>query len=314
MSRPLRIEFPGATYHVTSRGACREAIFSDDDDRMRPLEVLASAAERFEAVVLAFCLMGNHYHLVLRTHRPNISQVMRHINGVYTQAFNRRHGKVGHVFQGRFKAVLVDQDAYLMMVCRYVEWNPVRAGLVSEPLEWPWSSARMHLGLAATPIWLDSAALFGQVLGRDALLPADWQEARKRYATLLQQGRDHALWTALRQQIYLGDEAFVARMQAQAAGGVGLSLKAVGEPMAGAATFNPQIPRAQRRPPRSLEDWMQAEPSREHAFWRAHVEGGWSQTTIGQAAGLSVSRVSRIISQYRARLAAEMTEDHNGLG
>lgn len=98
MSRPLRIEFPGATYHVTSRGDRREAIFSDDDDRMRLLEVLASAAERFEAVVLAFCLMGNHYHLVLHTHRPNLSQVMRHINGVYTQAFNRRHGKVGHVF------------------------------------------------------------------------------------------------------------------------------------------------------------------------------------------------------------------------
>ena len=111
MSRPLRIEFPGATYHVTSRGDRCEAIFVDDEDRQRLLAVVAGALERFEAVALAYCLMGNHYHLVLRTYRPNLSQVMRQVNGVYTQSFNRRHGKVGHVFQGRFKAVLVDEEA-----------------------------------------------------------------------------------------------------------------------------------------------------------------------------------------------------------
>ncbi|HMR09785.1 MAG TPA: transposase, partial [Polyangiaceae bacterium] len=103
MSRPLRIEFPGAVYHVTSRGDRREAIYRDDDDRVRHLDVIAQGLDRFDARVLAYCLMGNHYHLVLRTGQPNLSALMRHINGVYTQIFNRRHALAGHLFQGRFK-------------------------------------------------------------------------------------------------------------------------------------------------------------------------------------------------------------------
>jgi putative transposase len=112
MSRPLRIEFPGAMYHVTSRGDRREDIFAGDEDRVSLLAVLGQAMERFDGQVLAYCLMSNHYHFVLHTRRANLSQVMRHVNGVYTQTFNRRHGKVGHLFQGRFKAILVDRDAY----------------------------------------------------------------------------------------------------------------------------------------------------------------------------------------------------------
>ena len=147
MSRPLRIEFEGAVYHVTSRGNRRESIFFDDADRLALLDVIGRAMERFDAAMLAYCLMGNHYHFVLRTRRANLSQVMRHINGVYTQAFNRRHGKVGHVFQGRFKAILVDSDNYLVSVCRYVELNPARAGLVDDPSSWRWSG-KMGSGLA----------------------------------------------------------------------------------------------------------------------------------------------------------------------
>lgn len=126
MSRPLRIEFPGAVYHVTSRGDRREAIFEDDADRQALLALVDQAMGRFDAQVLAYCLMSNHYHFVLYTRQPNLSRLMRHLNGVYTQSFNRRHGKVGHLFQGRFKAILVDRDAYLLEVCRYVELNPVR--------------------------------------------------------------------------------------------------------------------------------------------------------------------------------------------
>ena len=133
MTRPLRIEFPGALYHVTSRGDRREAIFIDDADRQSLLAVLEQAMDRFDAVVLAYCLMGNHYHFVMHTRRANLSRLMRHFNGVYTQDFNRRHGKVGHLFQGRFKAVLVDRDAYLLEVCRYVELNPVRAAMAQAP-------------------------------------------------------------------------------------------------------------------------------------------------------------------------------------
>lgn len=116
MSRPLRIEFPGAVYHVTSRGDRREPIFVDDMNRRMLLDVAAQGMDRFDAQVLAYCLMGNHYHFVLHTWQANLSLLMRHLNGVYTQDFNRRHGKVGHLFQGRFKAVLVDRDAYLLAV------------------------------------------------------------------------------------------------------------------------------------------------------------------------------------------------------
>jgi putative transposase len=121
VSRPLRIEFPDAVYHVTSRGDRREPIFVDDADRAALLGVVGQAAERFDARVLAYCLMGNHYHFVLHTRAANLSRLMRHVNGVFTQRFNRRHGKVGHLFQGRFKAILVDRDSYLLEVCRYVE-------------------------------------------------------------------------------------------------------------------------------------------------------------------------------------------------
>jgi len=168
MSRPLRIEFPGAVYHVTSRGDRREPIFADDTDRIALLSVLAQGMQRFDAQVLAYCLMGNHYHFVLHTRQANLSRLMRHVNGVYTQVFNRRHGKLGHLFQGRFKAILVDRETYLLEVCRYVELNPVRAGLVAEPGDWPWSSYRAHVGDAATPPWLDTDGLHGYLLQRPA--------------------------------------------------------------------------------------------------------------------------------------------------
>src|SRR5204863_1047377 len=159
MARPLRIEFPGAIYHVTSRGDRREPIVVDDDDREALLAVLAQAAKRFDAQVLAYCLMGNHYHLVLHTRQANLSLLMRHLNGVYTQRHNRRHGKAGHVFQGRFKAILVDRDAYLLALCRYVELNPVRARMVERPADWPWSSYLAHVGASETPDWLDTDGL-----------------------------------------------------------------------------------------------------------------------------------------------------------
>lgn len=147
MSRPLRIEFPDTVYHLTSRGDRREVIFEDDADRETFLAVLGQAMARFDACVLAWCLMTNHYHLVVQTRQGQLSQLMRHLNGVYTQAYNRRHGVVGHLFQGRVKSILVDHDSYLLAVCRYVELNPVRAGMVAAVQDWSWSSYATHTGL-----------------------------------------------------------------------------------------------------------------------------------------------------------------------
>jgi REP element-mobilizing transposase RayT len=290
MSRPLRIEFPGATYHVTARGDRREAIFVDDTDRAGLLNVLAQGLQRFDAVALAYCLMGNHFHFVLHTRQANLSRLMRHVNGVYTQRFNRRHEKVGHLFQGRFKAILVDTQAYLLTLCRYVELNPVRAGLVPHPQAWAWSSCRAHVGAAAAPDWLDTRTLHAHLMGRECRTAADATRAAQRYAALLESAPGLQLWPgALQQQIYLGDEAFVGRMQALAAL---------------PATAKAEVPRIQRRLPQAeggggpapADLWSTPSPARTAALWRAYRQQGVTMTALAARCGLSVSRVSRLIA------------------
>jgi REP element-mobilizing transposase RayT len=285
MSRPLRIEFPGAVYHVTSRGDRRERIFVDDVDRRSLLAVVAQGTERFEAEVLAYCLMGNHYHFVLHTREANLSLLMRHINGVYTQRFNRRHGLVGHLFQGRFKAVLVDRDAYLLEVCRYVELNPVRAGIVRAPGDWAWSSYRAHAGQVEAPEWLDTAGLHAHWLGRDAATPEETASAQAFYARWVAQGRDVRLWEqALNQQVFLGDDAFVQRLQAL---------------LSAQQAVAPNIPKTQRRSPKSFAAWLHETGHRDQALHLAHAESGLSLTVLAAEVGLSVARVSQIVAAQR---------------
>ncbi len=296
MSRPLRIEFPGAVYHVTSRGDRREPIYRDDDDRLAHLGVIAHAMDRFDAQVLAYCLMGNHYHLVLHTRAANLSRLMRHVNGVYTQAFNRRHELVGHLFQGRFKAILVDRDAYLLALCRYVERNPVAAGLVRAVADWPWSSYLAHAGQVSTPAWLDSDGLHGYLLGKPVADAAQRHRGAAMYAKLVddeQRGDDANFWQeALRGQIFLGDEDFATRMQALAEPG---------------RSTQPEVPRTQRlaparRPPAQTKpiDWTKClavcDGDRDAALLHGYREHGMTMTTLAQAAGLSLSRVSRVIA------------------
>ena len=140
MSRPLRIEWPGGLYHVTARGDRREPIVEDDVDRAAWVHLLAETAGRFNWRVHAYCLMTNHYHVLVQTPDANLSQGMRQLNGVWSQQFNRRHGRVGHVFQGRFKAIMVQRESYLLELARYVVLNPVRAGMVNAAQDYPWSS------------------------------------------------------------------------------------------------------------------------------------------------------------------------------
>ena len=293
MSRPLRLEFPGAVYHVTSRGDRREAIYRDDADRVAQLEVLAQAMDRFDAEVLAYCLMGNHYHLVLHTRLGNLSRLMRHLNGVYTQRFNQRHGLVGHLFQGRFKAILVDRDAYLLTLCRYVERNPVAAGIADAPQAWAWSSCRAHLGQAPAPAWLDTDGLHGYLLGRPVSGAADRRRAIASYAGLLGQAVDAGLWAnGLRQQIFLGDEDFAERMSAA---------------LPAALRQAREVPRRQRGRPVTLQQLLGANIPREQALHTAYTEGGFTMTQLAAELGLSVSRVSRLISAFEAGRAKGKT-------
>jgi putative transposase len=286
MTRPLRIEFPGAVYHVTSRGDRREPIFVDDVDRTSLLAVLANSLDRFDALALAYCLMGNHYHLVLYTRRANLSLLMRQVNGVYTQGFNRRHGKVGHVFQGRFKAILVDREAYLLELCRYVELNPVRARMVRRPGDWSWSSYQAHTGQQPAPVWLDTPGLHRFLLGREASTARGHAAAASRYADWVAAAPDTRLWDeGLRQQIYLGDEAFVQRMQALASP---------------AQAGDRNIPKAQRRAAvlLTLADWIKACASVDEAIYRGHREGGLTLTHMAGELGRTVSWASKVLARY----------------
>jgi putative transposase len=290
MSKSLRIEFPGAVYHVTARGDRREAIFVDDDDRRRLLAFVKQAMGRFDAIVLAYCLMGNHYHFVLQTRRANLSMVMHHINAKFAQAFNRRHGLVGHLFQSRYKAILVDRDAYLMALCRYVELNPVRAGLVPAPFDWVWSSYAAHVGLEDVPPWLDTDVLHSHLLGRDVVSAEDRSRARVLYEQLVVDGRDDHFWQrSLRDKVYLGEEDFIARVQTLI------------EPV---ENDSPEMP---RESPTTVRR-QTCLPNRDETAWRMHVENGICMSEIARALNLSLSRVSRLVARFEdgSRVRREM--------
>ena len=213
MPRPPRLEYPGALYHVTARGVQQEAIFVDDRDRVSLLAIMARMLRISHAQAYAFCLMGNHYHLILQTDLANLSMLMRRINSLYCLTFNRRHRRRGHVFERRFKALHVDRDAYLLEVCRYVDLNPVRAGLVDSPEQWPWSSYRAHTGAVPPLSWLATAELHGVLMGQTLRNAAQDAAARILYTDWVEAGRGAQLWKeSLRQGLYLGDEAFVERI------------------------------------------------------------------------------------------------------
>jgi putative transposase len=156
MARPLRIEYAGALYHVTSRGDGQEDIYVGEDDREIWLEILGQVCERFNWASHAYCQMGNHYHLLVETPDGNLAKGMRQLNGVYTQRFNQIHNRVGQVFQGCYKAILVQREAYLLELSRYVVLNPVRARMVRTARDWVWSNYRATAGMAPAPEWLDT--------------------------------------------------------------------------------------------------------------------------------------------------------------
>ena len=279
MARPLRIEFPGAFYHLTERGDRREAIYEDDADRLAFLDLVAEVVERFRWRCHAYCLMTNHYHLFVETLDANLAKGMRQINGVFTQGSNRRHGRTGHLFQGRYQAILVDSDSYLQELSRYLVLNPVRAGMVEDPSAWPWSSYRATAGLAMAPAWLTTDTLLSSFGGtRD--------QAQEAYRRFVRDGIGaESLWGALNRQIYLGDEGFVARMQQR--GDVGDEV---------------QIPKPQRRaPPPTLPQIRQAAGSRDGAIVTAYGTGEYSYAEIGAFFGLHFTTVARIVRQARQK-------------
>lgn len=150
------MQYKGAIYHITSRGNEKTPLFLCDDDRVYFLYLLSEVVMRYHFKVYAYCLMGNHYHLLVETPRANLSEGMRQLNGVYAQRFNRNRERVGHLFQGRFSAKLIRSDAYLLACSRYIVLNPVRSGIATHPRKWDWSSYMATAGLIEAPLFLDT--------------------------------------------------------------------------------------------------------------------------------------------------------------
>jgi len=280
MARPLRLEFPGALYHVTSRGDRQEDIYDDDDDRQVFLSVMASVCESCNWICHAYCLMSNHYHLLVETPDANLSRGMRQLNGVYTQTFNRRHGRVGHVFQGRYKAILVDRENYLLELSRYIALNPVRAGMVASAKDWPWSSYRATIGQTKKPDYLNTEWLLAAFAKRKSV-------AIERYKEFVAAGKSQpSPWALLRNQIYLGSEPFVEKMKSLVDGEKELS----------------EVPLSQRRPlPKALSSFEAASKDRNDAIIKSYRGGGYTLKEIGDYFGLHYSTVSGIIKNHKSK-------------
>ncbi|MBI3898731.1 MAG: transposase [Gammaproteobacteria bacterium] len=281
MARPLRLEFPGAVYHLTARGNARAPIVDDDTDRHCFLEILAQVIKQHHWRCHAYCLMDNHYHLLIETPDANLSRGMRQLNGRYTQTFNRRHGRVGHLFQGRFKAIVVDKDNYLLELCRYIALNPVRAKMVKHPKAYPWSSYRAITGLSKGAEFLTRDWILGQFARRR-------QTAEKRLREFIQQGIDQpSPWGKLTAQIFLGPESFV---------------KTIMRARQSAATLK-EIPRRQRFAARpSLKVLFPAsgfknKAERDRAIHQAHREHGYTLTDIGRQLDLHYTTISKVVSR-----------------
>jgi len=283
MARPLRLEFSGAIYHITARGNAQESIFHDGVDREAFLSILGETVARCGWLCHAYCLMNNHYHLLVETPDGNLSHGMRQLNGVYTQRFNRRHGRVGHVLQGRFKAIVVERDAYLLELARYIVLNPVRAKAVSTLSRYRWSSYLATVGSVAQPAWLTTDWILGQFAkGR--------RVAQRRYARFVAEARNlPSPWTAVQGQVLLGSERYIEKLRPILEGKQDLAKI----PRAQCLARRPALKRLFSRPGR--ED----KRVRDEAIRKACLEYRYSMAAIAKQVNLHYSTVSKIINGVR---------------
>lgn len=279
MARPLRIEFPGAVYHITSRGNERKAIFCNDHDREAFLNTLHRVTVRYNWLCHTYCLMDNHYHLIIETPDANLSIGMRQLNGVYTQMFNKHHERVGHLFQGRFKGVVVQKDSHLLEACRYVVLNPARAKIVENPCQWKWSSYLATAGLLKAHPCLT----VNWILGQFALKR---KEAESAYRKFVKEGiMTDSIWKDLKAQSLLGEGDFVEKLMGHVKGRQHIV----------------EIPKSQRfmhRP--ALESLFNKNATKDRSYRdeliiKAVEEYGYKQKEIADHLNMHFTSISRIM-------------------
>ena len=295
MARQLRLEYPGALHHVTARGNAQQPIFLDDADRHHFLTLLGQEILQQRWRCYAFCLMGNHYHLLLETPEPNLSGGMRRLNGRYTQAFNRRHHRVGHVLQGRFKSILVERESYLLELCRYLVLNPVRAGLGADPQAWPWSSYGATTGAHPPPSWL----AIDQVL---SLFDGDRERAVSLYRRFVEDGIGKASpWPQLTGQIFLGNPAFRERVATmiRRKGLANVPRTQTDPTRLTAAEILERVATVYQLTPRAVTA-RRSQEAYQTAVWLLRRAGNEPLQTVAVRFGVSPSRVSKIHAQMES--------------
>ena len=296
MARPLRITFPGAFYHVTSRGNEQKAVFKSKRDREKFLEYLQSATERYNALIHAFCLMNNHYHLLMETPSGNLPQIMRHINGAYTTYFNTKRARRGHLFQGRYKAILVDKDSYAKELSRYIHLNPVRAKMVHTPGAYPWSSYNAYIGKSEAPDWLHCDFIHAYFGKRPAA-------AQKGYREFVQAMAGHEYESPLQEatgKLVLGSAEFVQQVKnrylSDQTGSRDLpALRQIHEGL-GMETVLELVPGALKKMPAHM---------RNASIYLCRKHTGEKLRTIGQQFGISDAAVSQVCKRFAARIESD---------
>jgi len=303
MARACRIEYGGALYHVLSRGNQRQAIYVEDEDRLLFLERLSEMAVRFEVECFAYVLMSNHYHLLLRTRRANLSKAMQWLGVAYSSRFNLKNHCSGHLFQGRFKSMLVENDAYLLQLSYYIHRNPLRAGMVKRLAAYPWSSYLVYACGKERPEWLNTEVILSQMVNAPDRNQA-YRENIQKYAK-----EESRVWEDLQHGIILGSERFVESIKER---------------------FLPEVPhreiphqRMAARRPFSEDDLSRAAnelgcdveafrisarisardvETRDLLIYLIWQSGGWTNQAIGDRFGLTYSAVSRRVSIFKNKL------------
>ncbi len=278
MSRPVRIEFPGAVYHVTSKGRDGRVVFYDKEDKGVFLNVVENVVDRFGWLVHSYVLMDDHYHLVVEVPQANLSKGMRQLNGVYTQHANRRHGQEGSIFQGRFKSVLIEKKKYLLPVCRHVVTNPNRVDSATNFSGYKWSSYRALSGQVRSPNFLHCEDVLSSFSKRD-------KEAQRKYREYVKEGLDARSPLEQRtNQVLLGSPRFLSEMQ----------------PILQGERLSKRGPKAVKRR-RSLNTIFRrvgdkSRSERNELIRKAHVDSGYTLMEIGEHLGLHYTTVSKVIN------------------